>query len=156
MALPPERVAWPTLSQKEQAFVVAYVDNSYSVAMAAQALQFTQSVCKAMLSKHIVKTAIAEVQSELSDTDFMNEKWVRAQLIKLYPMVIGEEEVPFVNSAGEQVELRKFYPDIALRIIEYVVPKNKEVEQNDESNVTVNVYLPDNGRTLPDEPTAEK
>lgn len=152
---PMERVAWPKLSSREQAFVIAYIDNAYSLADASVCLKISTSECKEMFALSSVKRAIAEVQSELDDIDFLNEKWVKAQLLKLFPMVMGEEDVPMVDSQGDQIERRKFHPDIAMRIIEYVVPKNKEVEKNDESNVTVVINLPDNGRTIVSDENSE-
>ena len=139
------RIYWPKLSVDERAFVVAYVDNAYSVVEAASALKFATDRCRKMLARQDIKKAIHEVQQELDDIEFLNEKWVRAQLLKLYPMIIGEEEIPFINGNGEQCSGRKFHPDSALKVIEYLVPKKQEVKEEEEK-VSVNIYLPDNSR----------
>lgn len=144
--LQPTRTYWLGLSVAEKAFVAAYIENSYSVADAAHALKRRTDDCRALLSRTEVRKAIAEVQEELDNIDFLNEKWVRAQLLKLYPKVIGEDPVPFVTNTGEEMEVRKFMPDIAMKIIEYVVPKNKDEVKDEGDTVTVNVYIPDNGR----------
>ena len=120
---PVTRIYWPELSTTEQAFVVAYIDNSYSLTEASNALKLTYSTCKSMLQKMPLRKAIYEVQNELDNIDFLNEKWVRAQLMKLYPMIIGEEDIPFINNQGEQCLGRKFHPDAALKVIDYIVPK---------------------------------
>ena len=116
-------ICWPKLSVDEQAFVTAYIENSYSLAETASALSLPTHILRKMLANSTVTKAIAEVQSELSDLDFMNDKWVKTQLLKLYPKVLGEENVPLVDNMGNQMEVKKFYPDIAMRILEYVAPK---------------------------------
>jgi hypothetical protein len=76
-----------------------------------------------MLAKPDVKRAIFEVQTQLDDIDFLNEKWVKTQLLRIFPMAMGDEDVPIVTQAGEEMMVKKFYPDIAMRVLEYVAPK---------------------------------
>jgi hypothetical protein len=66
------------------------------------------------------------VQSELDGLDFMNDLWVRAQLLRLYPMAMGDEPVPFISPAGQEAEGRKFDGNLAMKIIEYVAPKTQK------------------------------
>lgn len=124
---------WSNLSLSEQAFVAAYVENSYSLKDAAEALGCVVASARKFLSKPLVKAAITEVQGQLADIDFLNEKYVRAQLLKLYPKFIGEEDVPFITNTGEQGEGRKFFPEAALKVLEYIAPKKVT------PSVTVNI-----------------
>ena len=126
-------IYWPELSVREQAIVAAYVENAYSVGEASEALQCGRGEVAALLRKPNVRRAVAEVQQELDGIDYLNEKWVKAQLLRLYPMVIGDEPVPVVTNTGEQVSVNKFYPDIAMRVIEYVAPKAQK------SSVNINI-----------------
>lgn len=114
---------WPLLSNEEKAFTVAYIDNAYSITGAARDLALSAAQCTKMFRLQTVKRAISEVQDDLDGIDFLNEKWVKAQLVKIFPMVMGEEDIPMITNAGEQVMAKKFYPDIAMRVIEYVAPK---------------------------------
>lgn len=114
---------WSGLSVNKQAFVTAYIENSYSVVDAAGELCITKAQANEYLRDPVVKQAIAEVQAQLHDIDFLNEKYVRAQLLKLYPKFIGEEDVPFITNTGEQGEGRKFFPEAALKVLEYIAPK---------------------------------
>lgn len=128
LALAPEAaqetlIFWLGLSEKKQAFVAAYIENSYSVIDAAGELCISKLQAAEYLRDPAVKRAITEVQSQLSDIDFLNEKYVRAQLLKLYPKFIGEEDVPFITNTGEQGEGRKFFPEAALKVLEYIAPK---------------------------------
>lgn len=124
---------WSNLSLSEQAFVAAYVENSYSLKDAAEALGCVVATARKFLSKPLVKAAITEVQGQLADIDFLNEKYVRAQLLKLYPKFIGEEDVPFITNTGEQGEGKKFFPEAALKVLEYIAPKKVT------PSVTVNI-----------------
>lgn len=114
---------WLSLSLAEKAFVTAYIESSYSLQDAAEALQIPRAAAKKYLQASHVRQAISEVQSQLADLDFLNEKYVRAQLLKLYPKFIGEENVPFITNTGEQGEGRKFFPEAALKVLEYIAPK---------------------------------
>lgn len=125
----PALVYWPTLSTEEQAFVAAYVENSYSIAEASEELCLTKGALQRMLMKPTVKKAILEVQEATGDIDFLNEKWVRAQLLRIYPMVMGEEDVPMIAPTGEQISGRKFVPEAALKILDYVAPKKAPLVQ---------------------------
>jgi phage terminase small subunit len=136
------RVHWPLLSVNEQAFVAAYVTNAYSVKSAAEVTGIAQVTCKQMLGKTDVRKAIAELQSELDEIDFLNEKWVKSQLLNLFPKVMGEEAIPSVDNEGSQVEIRKFYPEIAFKILEYVAPKKKESEDDAPKSFNFTVTMP--------------
>lgn len=114
---------WPVLSDDEKAFAIAYIDNAYSLAGAARTLGITRTSCDQMFRNQAVKRAISEVQDALDGIDFLNEKWVKAQLLRIFPMAMGDEPVPMVTNTGEEVVACKFYPDIAMRVIEYVAPK---------------------------------
>ena len=125
---------WPTLSQDEQSFVAAYVENGYSLVDASSAIAVPKHVCHKYLQSPAVKKAITEVQEAVGDIDFLNEKWVKAQLLRLFPMVMGDEEVPLIDSTGMQVHARKFVPEVALKVLEYVAPKKQPTVQIDIHN----------------------
>ena len=114
---------WPVLSNDEKAFAVAYIDNAYSIAGAARTLGIARASCDQMFRNQAVKRAISEVQDALDGIDFLNEKWVKAQLLRIFPMAMGDEPVAMVTNTGEEINACKFYPDIAMRVIEYVAPK---------------------------------
>jgi hypothetical protein len=130
---------WLNLSVEEKAFAVAYVEASYSLAGAAAALSIPVSKCQKMLGSPLVRKAVHEVQSALGEIDFLNEKWVREQLLKLYPKLVGEEAVPLLDNQGMQVEARKFYPEAALKVLEYVAPKS--LPNKGGAGPTVNVQI---------------
>lgn len=129
-----ELIYWPKLQTAEQAFVAAYVENAYSLPEACRALKISQGAGAGMLRKVTIRRAIGEVQHELDGIDFLNEKWVKAQLLRLYPMVLGDEPVPYITASGEEAEGRKFDAGAAMRIIEYVAPK----AQKSTLSITVN------------------
>jgi hypothetical protein len=139
--VPSTLVNWQSLSVDDKAFVVSYIDNSYSLDAVSKDIEEHVSVLKKLLSRSDIRKAIAEVQAEQADITFLNEKWVKDQLLKLYPKVIGEEDVPFVNGNGEERLIRRFYPDIAMRIVEYVVPKDNKKEETEVANFSFNVTL---------------
>ena len=129
-----ELIYWPKLQPAEQAFVAAYVENAYSLPEACRALKISQGAGAGMLRKVTIRRAIGEVQHELDGIDWLNEKWVKAQLLRLFPMVMGDEPVPYITASGEEAEGRKFDAGAAMRIIEYVAPK----AQKSTLSITVN------------------
>ena len=127
LAIPPtpdqNLIYWPALQTDEKAFVAAYIENAYSLPDACRALKMSPGVGAKMLRNVTIRKAVSEMQSALDGIDFLNEAWVKAQLLRLYPMVIGDEPVPYITNTGEEVEGRKFDAATAMRIIEYVAPK---------------------------------
>jgi hypothetical protein len=45
--------------------------------------------------------------------------------MRLYPMAIGDEPVPIVTNTGEEIMAHKFYPEVAMKVIEYIAPKTQ-------------------------------
>lgn len=119
-------IYWPRLPQDEKAFVASYVSNAYSATLAAEETGLHLALCKKLLAKPEIKHAIREVQDQLGSFDFLNEKWVKAQMMRIYPMVMGDEPVPLVTAQGEEIQACKFQPDIAVKILEYVAPKKTQ------------------------------
>lgn len=130
----PTLIYWPTLAADEQAFVASYVGNSYNMTATAEELEMPLGLLRKMLATPAVKKAVTEVQESMGEIDFLNEKWVKAQLLRIFPMVMGDEEVPMVDSTGCQIMARKFVPDVAVKILEYVSPKKQPTVQIDIHN----------------------
>ena len=114
---------WRSLDEKGKAFAACYVEGGYSLLHCCDELALSMFEAKKTLNNPAVRNAITEVQSQLGNLDFLNEKWVKEQLLRIFPKVMGEEDVPFITNTGEQGEGRKFYPDIAMKILEHVAPK---------------------------------
>lgn len=130
----PTLTYWPTLDAEEQAFVVAYVENTFNLSDASDALALPKGHLQKLLCRLPVKKAIAEMQEAMGDIDFLNEKWVKAQLLRIFPMVMGDESVPMIDSTGAQIMGRKFVPDVAMKVLEYVAPKKQAAVQIDIHN----------------------
>lgn len=130
----PTLTCWQTLPAIEKAFVSAYVEEGYSIVAASEALDVPEYMLRKMMTKPEVKKAISEVQEALGDMEFLNERWVKSQLLRIFPMVMGECEVPMINAAGEQIQARKFVPEIAMKVLEYVTPKKAPTVQIDIHN----------------------
>lgn len=116
-------IYWHALQPAEQAFVAAYIENGYSVHAAAEVLKINNTEAQRMVGRPNVRRAVTEVQATLDGIDFLNEKWVKTQLLRLFPMAMGDEPVPMVTQTGEETRVRKFHGDIAMKILEYVAPK---------------------------------
>lgn len=132
-------INWQSLSSDEQAFVASYIENGYSMVAAAEALELEQAVTKKYWNNKSVRAAIAEVQAELDNIDFLNERWVKAQIIRLMPKVLGEESVPMVDKEGSASLAKKFFPAEAINLIKMV---------NDMGNVKDASKLLNKGRII--------
>jgi hypothetical protein len=132
---------WLSLSAEEKAFAVAYVEAGYSLQGASVASGLGLSKCQKMLGSPLVRKAIHEVQSALGEIDFLNEKWVREQLLKIYPKLVGEESIPMMDNMGCQIEGRKFHPEAALRVLEYVAPKSLPGKGGSGAAVSVTINM---------------
>ena len=112
-----------SLEDVEKQFVVAYQQSGYSLSRAQELTGMPWKQSRALLNDPKVKKAILEVQEDLDSISILNEKWVNAQLMRLMPMVMGDEDIPIVLANGDQVYRKKAMPDVALKIVEYVRPK---------------------------------
>ena len=151
---------WPTLSEQEQAFVAAYVESTYNLREAAREVGLSEGRCRTLLIDPNVKKAVKEVQEAIGGIDFMNEKWVKSQMLRLFPMVMGDEPVPLVDNTGCEIQVRKFNPEMAFKIMEYVAPKNTKVEHEVKvTQITRRVVRPNEikevqGEVVPESPEA--
>lgn len=117
------RKSFETLSDRERALVVCYVESGYNLSATARETGVSVTQAKKMMAIPNVRKAVLEVQEDIDSIDFLNEKWVRAQILRLFPMVMGDEETPALDSRGEQIFVRQFSPSVAMKILEYVAPK---------------------------------
>lgn len=132
---------FPLLSVEEQAFAVAYVSESYSLLQAASAIKVSPAKCQKMLQKVTIRSAITEIQNTLGDLDFLNERWVKEQLLRLYPKLIGEEDIPMIDNTGAEFHAKKFHAEAALKVLEYISPKQQAAKANSGVNIQVNIDL---------------
>jgi hypothetical protein len=132
---------WQELPVDCKSFVAAYVESGYSVNDAAQVTGITVAICRKMLQNVTVRNAIAELQEAVGEITFLNELWVKEQLLKIYPKLLGEEAIPMIDNFGGQIEVRKFHPDQALKVLEYIAPKAQPAKTNGGTNVQVNIDL---------------
>jgi len=117
------RKSFEVLSDRERAFVICYVESGYNLSATVRETGGSVAQAKKMMAVPEVRKAILEVQEDIDSIDFLNEKWVKAQILRLFPMVMGDEETPALDSRGEQVFVRQFSPSVAMKILEYVAPK---------------------------------
>lgn len=117
------KTAMECLRENERAFAMAYVEAGYSLAKTVEDLKITRNQGNKLLARPDIRRAVMEVQNDIDSIDFLNEKWVKAQIMRLFPMVMGEEDVPVIDAQGNQAGARQFFPAIAMKILEYVAPK---------------------------------
>ena len=121
--VPSSHRALDALTDRERSLVVCYVESGYNLTATVRESGIPSAEAKKMMAIPGVRKAILEVQEDIDSIDFLNEKWVKAQLLRLFPMVMGDEETPALDSRGEQVFVRQFSPSVAMKILEYVAPK---------------------------------
>jgi len=117
------RKSFEALSDRERALVMCYVESGYNLSAAVRETGISTTQAKKIMAIPNVRKAILEVQEDIDSIDFLNEKWVRAQILRPFPMVMGDEDTPALDSRGEQVFVRQFSPSVAMKILEYVAPK---------------------------------
>lgn len=117
------RKSFEALSDRERALVMCYVESGYNLSATVRETGISTAQAKKMMAIPNVRKAILEVQEDIDSIDFLNEKWVKAQILRLFPMVMGDEDTPALDSRGEQVFVRQFSPSVAMKILEYVAPK---------------------------------
>lgn len=140
--VPSSNRALDALTDRERSLVVCYVESGYNLTATVRESGIPSAEAKRMMAVPGVRKAILEVQEDIDSIDFLNEKWAKAQLLRLFPMVMGDEEVPALDSRGGQICVKQFYPAVAMKILEYVAPKKASGV-----SVTVNTGAEFNGMT---------
>ena len=138
-------IAWSGLSVTDKAIVAAYIESGYSAAIVADELDMFIDDVKSRLRYVPLQLAIKEVQNDFANFDFLNENWAKAQLLRLLPKVMAEEDVIYIDNKGEVKCGKRFLPEVGLNIIKYLVPNDVKQEKSEQPFV-FNINVPSTGK----------
>ena len=115
---------WRSLDDRRKAYAVAFVDEGYSHVRAADRLGIAHAEALRLQRDSLVQACIQDIQSQLQGVSFLNEAWVDAKIAEMFPMVMGEVDVPMVDAkTGSRYTAKKFMPEVAVRLLDLKVPK---------------------------------
>lgn len=115
---------WQFLDEKKLAYAVAFVEEGYSHVRAAKRLSINEDDAIQFQRNPLVIACIQDIQAQVKGVTFLNEAWVDSKIAEIFPMVMGEVDVPFIDpKTGDQMEGKRFMPEIAIRLLDLKTPK---------------------------------
>lgn len=102
------------LTPLERAVAIEFATTGHTLAQVAKDMGQPLGEVRRAFGSPIVRAFIADLQAEIAAHKIVNAAWVEQQVLKLWPQLIGEEEVNLVNKSGEQITAKKFHgPEVA-------------------------------------------
>jgi hypothetical protein len=115
---------WQGLDDDRLAYAVCFVEEGYSHIRAAKRLGIDEDDAIRFQRDVLVQACIQDIQAQTQGISFLNEAWVDAKIAEIFPMVMGEVEVPFIDAkTGQQDYGKRFMPEIAVRLLDLKSPR---------------------------------
>jgi hypothetical protein len=115
---------WQGLDEAKLAYAVAFVEEGYSHVRAAKHLGISPDQALKFQRCPLVQACIQDIQAQTQGISFLNEAWVDAKIAEIFPMVMGEVDVPYIDAkTGDQLEGKRFMPEIAVRLLDLKSPR---------------------------------
>ncbi len=130
------------LDEVRQAFCIAYVQNGYRHRDAAVAVGLMPDVGIGMKREPVCAAFIVDLQKKYLAESSVTKEMLDIKLDTLEDMAMGDIEVPMVSAMGAQIHLKKFHPELAMKVFqERAKLHNFADEENKVApvNVTINV-----------------
>lgn len=132
---------WPDLEPSQIAFAHEYVANGYSHRNAAEKINRAASSGLTLLRDPLTRAYISYLQREQHEETLITTGFVEAQMMRLYEMAIGDEEVNMVDSDGHEFTAKQFQGQLAFSIVKEFGNSvgYSKVQENNSSKVTIHL-----------------
>lgn len=98
----------------ETAVAIEFAVTGATLSEVARSLGRPLAEVKKAFGNPIARAFIADLQAEIAQHKVVNAAWVEQQILRVWPQLIGEEEVNMINKSGDQVYAKKFHgPEVA-------------------------------------------
>lgn len=134
---------WPDLEPQHRGFLLKYVE-SYSIKEAADAVGLGVSKARSVLRDPLAMAYLNDIQAMLAERTVINRDFVNMQWLKLLPKVMGEEEVPIVDTKnGLAFSAKEFNANAAAKVLTELSKSTNFYADGSSNNasVTVNIDL---------------
>lgn len=102
------------LTPVQRQVAIEFATTGHTAKEIARKMGQPQSLVVGAIADPVVRAFIADLQAEIAQHKIINAAWVEQQILEQWPRLTGEEEVPLVNKAGEQILARKYHaPEVA-------------------------------------------
>lgn len=146
-----KRENFENLDPQYRAFALEFLANGFKHREAAETVGFAASSGLKLRRLPVVAAYINYLQDRQVEEFSVSQAFIDAKLDDLYDMAIGDVEVPFIDSDGQEQKGKKFHGDLALNIIKTKSAMHGHIKQEGSKggNVYVNVDL---GAALGEQP----
>jgi len=130
------------LDPLRQAFCITYVQNGYKHRDAAVAVGLDPGTGTRLKREPLCAAFIADLQRKYLAESSVTKEMLDIRLDVLEEMAMGEVDVNMVNSLGAQMSVKKFHPELALKIYQERAKLHDFADEENKVspvNVTINV-----------------
>jgi predicted DNA-binding protein YlxM (UPF0122 family) len=131
---------WPDLTDQVRAIAMEYVASGYSMASVMKELDISRETVSRTLKQPLVKAYVAELQKDDYTSAMISRSFVQSSLLAMLPKLAGEEDVPMVDSNGDQIYRKKFFPGEMKGVLE-TLGKSTDFQQDQGGTGGVNVQI---------------
>lgn len=126
------------LTDKERAFAIEYITNGFNQSKAAKKVGLNSG--RKALSNPSVAKFIANLQNEYLAEAIVTKNTISGMLDRLEDIAMGDEQAYMVDALGEAVLVNKFYPDLAVKILDRKA-KLHGIIKDDDNKSPVNIQI---------------
>lgn len=138
------------LTPLQRQVAIEFVTTGNTLKEVAERMRQPVAIIKEAFNDPITRAFIADLQKEFGAHKIVNAAWVESQILRIWPQLVGEEEVYLVNKAGEEIRARKFHGPEVASILKHF---SGNADQKKVGGVQVMINFGDMGVNAPEKPT---
>lgn len=107
------------LTPLERQFSLEFVVSGCTLKALAEQFEMPIRDITRMYNDPVVRAFISDMQAEVLQHKLINEQWVEGQIMRIWPQLIGEEEVPLVDKSGAAFKAKKFHANEVTSLLKH-------------------------------------
>ncbi len=140
-------LGFPDLEEQKKAFAIKYVTNGYLHRQAAADSGFPLSRGIRLKREPLVAAYISDLMNKYLAESLVTKQTLDIYLDELEDIAMGRVDVPMITGNGDEIEARKFHPDLAMKVYSERSKLHGIVKDENNGSGVVNVQINMNSLT---------
>lgn len=104
------------LEEQRRAFCIEYTTNGYKHRDAAVSVGFSANIGICLKREPLVAAFIVDLQEKYLAESLVTKQSLDVYLDQLEDIAMGRVDIPIVTGAGEEIDVKKFHADLAMKV----------------------------------------
>lgn len=143
------------LETKRKAFCVRYITNGYDHREAAEHVGFSRDKGIVLKREPLIAAYISDLMKQYVAESLVTKQTLDSYLDELEDIAMGRISVPMLTPTGDEIEAKKFHPDLAMKIYTEKAKLHGIVKEDERAGAAVTVIINTTSLTGPVEVTGE-